>query len=78
MCVIEVLLAACRVDTRRLEVSPRIHADPRLAPRRRYRQLRDPFEDLWVIDALVVGIAVFETVTAPAPADSGGGAARSS
>jgi hypothetical protein len=77
MLVVEVLLAPCRIEARRLEMSAWVHADPHIAPRRRDRQRADPFEHLRIADSLAVGIEVLVAASASAPGDARGGTVRS-
>jgi hypothetical protein len=75
--VIEVLLAAGRVDAGRLKLSLRVEADPHIPPCGWDRELRDPRQHVWVIDASTTGIDVFEAATATAAADPRAGTVRS-
>jgi hypothetical protein len=76
--VVEVLLATRRVETRRLQVTHWVHADPHVFPSRRDRERGDPFDDLGIVDALISWVAVFKTAAAPPADDAGRRATRSS
>jgi hypothetical protein len=62
--VVEVLAAACRVCSDRLDVSVRVGADPHLLPRGRDHQVLDSLQRCGVGDRCVVRLLVRE----PAPA----------
>ena len=68
--VVQVLLAPGGVDSRRLQVTARVHADPHVLPRGRDRQLADAGERLLVVDALSVGIEELEPAPAPPARDA--------
>ena len=68
--VVEVLLAARRVDPCRLQVAARVHADPYVLPGGRDRQLADAGQRLLVVEPAAVGQQEFEPATAAAALDA--------
>jgi hypothetical protein len=65
--VVAVLLATAGVASGRLQVAPRVRADPDVGPGGRDRERADPLEDGRVVDRRAVGGAVRESPTgAPA------------
>ena len=69
--VVPVLLAPGRVDPRGLNVAIRMRADPDVLPSGRDAQLRDPFEQLSVLDLPALVGEVLEALAAATATDSG-------
>ena len=67
--VVDVLLAATSVDSRRLDVAHRVGADPNVFPGRWDRELRDPLDHLRVLHAVAIRVDELEAAPSPAPRD---------
>jgi hypothetical protein len=68
--VVEVLLAAGRIDSGGLEMPMGVRTDPHIPPGWRDHQLRDPLEHPRIVDSSPVGVEVLKATAAPSPRDA--------